>query len=164
MQGSICFTLLPLGRMYPACPRSIRSWSSSLHHVVSEDGYSAGFQQPSAPLDGASLDAHTESSDRQSHPDTCGIRTADPCPLARTLPPLGRWSGSFSHGVSFLGRETKDQPFNSYRCHPRGVFTGPYLLRRPYHPQKPASQTLRLQGAPCGASSYGLARMPLHDP
>ena len=80
--------------------------------------------------------------------DTCGIRTADPCPLARTLPPLGRWSGSFSHGVSFLGRETKDQPFNSYRCHPQGVFTGPYLLRRPYHPQKPASQTLRLQGAP----------------
>lgn len=80
--------------------------------------------------------------------DTCGIRTADPCPLARTLPPLGRWSGSFSHGVSFLGRETKDQPFNSYRCHPRGVFTGPYLLRRPYHPQKPGSQTLGLQCAP----------------
>ena len=99
--------------------------------------------------------------------DTCGIRTADPCPLARTLPPLGRWSGSFSHGVSFLGRETKDQPFNSYRCHPQGVFTGPYLLRRPYHPQKPASQTLRLQGAPLtrermsvGENSQLLARAP----
>ena len=29
-----------------------------------------------------------------------------------------------------------------------GFFTGPYLLRRPYHPQKPGSQTLGLQCAP----------------
>ena len=49
-------------------PEHIWRWSLPLHHVMSEDGYSAGFQQPSAPLDGASLDAHTESSDRQSPP------------------------------------------------------------------------------------------------
>ena len=99
-------------------PEHIWRWSLPLHHVMSEDGYSAGFQQPSAPLDGASL-THTRKAQIDSllptapsvKVDTCGIRTADPCPLARTLPPLGRWSGSFSHGVSFLGRELQGPTF-----------------------------------------------------
>ena len=66
------FDLYPLGSprqdVFSMSPKHMWRLSLPLHHVMSEDGYSAGFQQPSAPLDGASLDAHTESSDRQSPP------------------------------------------------------------------------------------------------
>ena len=39
-------------------PEHIWHWSLPLHHGMSKDRYSAGYQQPSAPLAGASLENH----------------------------------------------------------------------------------------------------------
>ena len=95
-------------------PEHIWHWSLPLHHGMSEDRYSAGYQQPSAPLAGASLDAHTVqlrltvSSHTLTRAGFERPTLASPWQDATTL---GRWSGSCSLGVSFLGRE-----------HPRTTF------------------------------------------
>ena len=136
---------------------ALTSYSAGLHHVMSEDRCSASFQQPSAPLRAPGFGSSpSERGLPCPHLGPIERVKVEPRPGFEPLP-LGtqdastvfdRWSGSFFQGVSFWSVSIQGPPFTSYRCHPERVFTGPWLLGRPHHPQKSGSQTLGLQCAP----------------
>ena len=119
---------------------------AGLYHVMSKDGCSASFQQPSAPLRAPVLAVLTPNMVFQARiwAPLSGLRLI----LTQILTPLETqdastifdcWSGSFFQGVSFWSVSIQGPPFTSYRCHPERVFTGPWLLGRPLHPQKSGS-------------------------